>query len=245
MFKALIIEDEPSSKSLLEMFLSNYCNDVKIVGDAETVKESIELIKTKKPDLLFLDIELKDGVGLDILNHFKHNDFVTIFITGYNSYSIEAIKKGATDYILKPIVIKELKEAVDKAKKRLLELKIIDNLNKEKFISKNFEGKIIVTNIKGELEFINPNSILYIENYSQYLKIIIVDGSYMLHKSTLSRFSSLLPDYFFKIHKSYIANLMFVDKIDNGRGGNIQIGSKKLPIAYRRKKQLLDKLKSL
>jgi two-component system LytT family response regulator len=118
MITAVIIEDEPRSKNLLKQMILIYSDGVNIVGAAEKFQYDIALIKKEQPKLVFLDIELTDGKGFEVLNHFSPAEFVTIFITGYDNYGIEAMKREALDYILKPLSLKELLLSIEKAKKK-------------------------------------------------------------------------------------------------------------------------------
>jgi len=121
MIEAVIIEDEPRSKNLLQHLISNYREGIRMLGSAEKVYDAISLIQTKKTQLVFLDIELTDGKAFEVLNHFSPKDFMTIFITGYDNYGIEAMKREALDYILKPLSLKELLKAIEKAKNKIKE----------------------------------------------------------------------------------------------------------------------------
>jgi len=245
MVKALIIEDEPRSKLVLKNFIKNYCEGINVIGDTETVKDAIALIKNKKPALVFLDVELKDGKGLEVLDYFKAQQFVTILVTGYDHYAIDAIKKSASGYILKPIVIKELVAAVEKAKKKITELTLLNNLKSVKSTKQNSDGKIIVKNNKEQVKVIDPQDILYIEAQNQYTKWHLRDASTIIQRNSLSKYKDILPTSFFQIHRSYIVNLNLVTSCDNGRGGFLELDTIKLPVSYRRKKELLLQLKML
>src|SRR3546814_195691 len=115
MRKAIIVEDEPRSRELLRSLVSANCPEVEIVALAGNVAEATALIKQHKPDLLFLDIELQTGTGFDVLQKIDGLEPAVIFTTAYDHYAIKAIKFSAADYLLKPIDIEELKEAVGKA----------------------------------------------------------------------------------------------------------------------------------
>ena len=114
MINAIIIEDEPQAISALKLELELNCPDVIVKGTAHSVKEGICKITKIKPDLIFLDIQLSDGLGLDILEHFEEIDFKIIITTAYSEYALQAIKFSALDYLLKPINSKELQIAVSK-----------------------------------------------------------------------------------------------------------------------------------
>ncbi|MEI2696150.1 MAG: response regulator [Saprospiraceae bacterium] len=114
MITAVIVEDERLSAELLNNMLKDHCPELTIIGMAHEVEDAINLISDKKPDLVFLDIEMQTGTGFDVLQRLKNRSFKVIFTTAYDHYALKAIKFSAVDYLLKPIDILELKEAVSK-----------------------------------------------------------------------------------------------------------------------------------
>src|SRR5690625_4759154 len=116
--KVVIAEDEPRNIAILKKILEEDCEDVEVAGTAKTVEKAIELIKLTKPDALFLDVEMPPHKGFDILKAFPKVDFEVIFTTSYEKYAVQAIKFAALDYLLKPISIEEVKQALEKVSKR-------------------------------------------------------------------------------------------------------------------------------
>ena len=110
----LIIDDEPDAVDFISSIIAEYCPGLEVAGTAQNVNEGVKLIKEIKPELLFLDVEMPNGTGFDLLTYFPDKDFDVIFITAFNHYAIRAIKFSAVDYILKPINITEFIEAVNK-----------------------------------------------------------------------------------------------------------------------------------
>jgi len=119
MIKSILIEDEDNSRDLLLNLINRYCPDLEIIGIATSVDDAVELINSKKPDLIFLDVEINGGNGFDILNKVDTKKIGIIFTTGYNQFAIKAIKFSAIDYLLKPIDFEELIDAVKKYKESL------------------------------------------------------------------------------------------------------------------------------
>ncbi|WP_298509543.1 LytTR family DNA-binding domain-containing protein [uncultured Kordia sp.] len=245
MIKAIIVEDEPKSKNLLKNFIKNYCKDVSIIGDTDTVKDAITIIKEKNPNLVFLDIELKDGLGLTVLDYFKQPEFAAILVTGYDHYAIEAIKKNALDYILKPIIIKDLLAAVEKAKKKIEDLKLLTDIKEVMDVQKINDEKIIMINDKKKHMIVKFEDIVYLEAQNQYTKWHLKNKSSFLLRNPLSNYQNIFPNSFFQIHRSYVVNLNQVSSFDNGRGGFVALDAIKLPISYRRKAALIQKLKQM
>lgn len=239
---ALIIEDERRSRILLGKYLRRYCKGIEVIGESASIKDSISKIEFLKPNLIFLDVELKDGKGLDILEHFKDPNFVSILVTGYDFYAIKAIKKNALDYILKPIVITELTLAVEKAKKKFQELLLLNSLKANK--SSKHHNKLIIQSTKHQVSVIDPEDIIFIEAQNQYTKWHFKDQTSMLVRQPLFSFLEILPDDFFQIHRSYIININEVSSVDKTRNGFVVLGSIKLPLAHSRRKDFFDSLVS-
>lgn len=243
---AIIIEDEPRSKRLLQNFIRNYCEGVTILEAVETVEEAIIVIKKTKPDLIFLDIELRDGNGFEVLNHFPDPQFITIFVTGYDHYALQAIKKSALDYILKPIVVKELVAAVKKAKKKIKELQFLKDVNSVVDIKKVNDHKLIIVDHNREHTVVTFKDVLYLQASNQYTRWYLNKASNLLVRKSLSEYENILPDCFFRVHRSFIVNLNFVSTWEEGRGGSIFLSNNtKLPISYRKKTAFAIKLQKI
>ena len=120
MISAIIIDDEENARDIIRMIIEEHSMNIRILGEAGSVLQGTEMIKLHKPDLVFLDIEMPDGTGFNLLSHFQENDFQVIFITGQSGYAIKAIKVNALDYILKPIQPYELLDAIKKIETKIL-----------------------------------------------------------------------------------------------------------------------------
>src|SRR5690606_3413169 len=121
-------------------------------GEADDVQSGIELIKSQKPDLVFLDVQMKTGTGFDLLNHFQQIEFDVIFITAHNQFAIQAFKFSAFDYILKPFKVSEIEKSIEKFEQNFNEKKNLDKHVKvliENYGSKGEIHKLIVSNIEG------------------------------------------------------------------------------------------------
>ena len=118
MVRAVVVDDEKKGRHLLQNVLDKYCPEVEVVGEAENVKSAYALINEQNPDLVFLDIEMPNGNGFDLLKMFESVKFDVIFTTAYGHYAIKAIKYSALDYLLKPIDIDDLRVAVEKVVKK-------------------------------------------------------------------------------------------------------------------------------
>jgi len=241
---ALIIEDEPQAVSALKQELSLHCPEITILETAQNVSEGILLIKKYQPDLIFLDIQLSDGLGFDILQEFDNIRFKIIFTTAYSQYALKAIKFSALDYLLKPIDATELKKAVAKATKQSQ-----SKLNKkiELFLhNQKSNNKRIALQTSDGVFIHEVNTIIRCNSEGNYTHIHFTDGSKLLIAKTMKEFDELLSPYNFeRIHHSHLINMNHLNSYVNKDGGYIVMSDKKtLPVAQRKKSEFLKKLGS-
>jgi two-component system LytT family response regulator len=237
--KTIIVDDERDAVEFISSIIGEYCSSLEVVGKAYNVIEGVPQIMEKKPDLVFLDVEMPNGTGFDLLSHFPEKDFDVVFITAFNHYAIKAIKFSAVDYILKPINISEFVEAVDRVIKK----------RSEKPSQSNESFKILMENLKSALptrlaiptaegmEYLNPKDIIRIEADRSYSWFFITGNRKILVSKHLKEFQDLLSDrYFFRSHNSYLINLKYVRKYIRRDGGYIEMqDGAKIPISRNRK----------
>jgi len=237
--KAVIIEDESSSREILRNYLDKYCKNVNVLGEAASVKEGLELLATTKPDVVFLDVEMPYGNAFDLLDQMPERSFETVFVTAYNSYALEALNNHAAYYLMKPINIDELIKSVSyvseiKEKENAFEDRILKSkLNKA-------EGKITLPQQDGFL-VLNISDILYCKADDNYTEIYLENKKLLVSK-TLKYFEEALADYpFARIHKSFLVNVNEVIKYRKGKGGSVIVSNgKELLVSASKKKQLLS-----
>jgi two-component system, LytTR family, response regulator len=223
MLKSVIVDDEPKCRENLQIVLQDFVSNVTVEALCGNIDDAIAAIHRVKPDIVFLDIEMQQETGFDLLNKLDEINFEVIFITAYSEYAIKAIKFSAIDYLLKPIDIEELKDAVlrvaqkreGRISKRLQILR--DNLSastKEKLrIGLPTAHGIIFTGIE---------NILYCEASSNYTILYTADGKEYVASKTLKEYEDLLSEYnFFRIHHSYLVNIGAVKKYVKGDGGYV------------------------
>lgn len=245
--KTIIIEDEIQAISALMADLNRYCPELKVIGTSGSVDEAIELIKEAKPELIFLDIQLTDGLGFEILEAFQKGDFHVIFTTAYSQYAINAIKFSALDYLLKPINAEELKEAVAKVK---TSNKSASQIQIENFIKnqslQNQNKRIALQTTQGI--FIHEiNTILKCTSEGNYTNIHFTDGKKLLISKPLKEFEDLLCNNGFeRIHHSHIINLNHLISFIFKDGGYVIMSDKSsLPVSKRKKASLMEYLNHL
>ncbi len=236
--KALIVEDEANSREILQNYLSKYCENVTVLGEAASIKEALVFIQKNELDLVFLDVEMPYGNAFDLLDQLPDRDFETVFVTAYNQYAMEALNNHAAYYLMKPINIDELIKAVAyvsdiKTKETALEDQV---LNAQ---LPSVEGKITLPQQDG-FQVLNVNDILYCKADDNYTEIHLEKKKILVSK-TLKYFEEALSQYpFARIHKSYLVNVNEVVKYRKGKGGSVVVSNgKELLVSASKKKELL------
>lgn len=222
--RAVIVEDEKHSRETLKNLVEEFCVNIEVIGLAASVSEAIEIIKLKKPDVIFLDIELQTGTGFDVLEQVTHLDFEVVFTTAFEQYAIKAVKFSSLDYLLKPIDLDELQRAVEKAQnkknqttyKKQLETLMLNLKQKKPSLN-----KICLATADG-FEFINVDTIVYCKAEGSYTAFILKDNSKLLVSKHLKEYENLLLEQdFMRVHNSFLINLKEVKKYVKADGGYI------------------------
>lgn len=239
MLKAVIIEDESSSREILRNYLAKYCTSVNVLGEAASVKEGLELLTRTQPDVVFLDVEMPYGNAFDLLDQLPERSFETVFVTAYNTYALEALNNHAAYYLMKPINIDELINSVS----YVTEIKVKENALEDRILKSKLnkaEGKITLPQQDGFL-VLNISDILYCKADDNYTEIYLVNKKLVVSK-TLKYFEEALADHpFARIHKSYLVNVNEVIKYRKGKGGSVIVSNgKELLVSASKKKQLLS-----
>lgn len=245
MINAIIIDDEKKCISLLQKTIEKQFNDINIVATAANADEGITLIRQHEPDLIFLDIEMPNKNGFDLLMAFDDINFDVIFTTAYNQYAIKAIKFSALDYILKPIDPDDLKTAINRFKqkqktsqKNQINL-LFDNLKN----LKNTFSKISVSTNEGVI-FLNITDIIYCEATGSYTQFYLRNNEKLLSSRTLKDFDELLAEHnFFRIHHSFLININEIKRYIKGDGGSVIMSNgDEVPVSRRKKEEFMRKL---
>ena len=239
MLKAILIDDEISSLQNLKQKLEEYCPVVHVIASAQKPQEALLLIRHHKPDVLFLDIEMPKMSGFRMLEELGDFDGEIIFTTAYNHYAIEAIRKSAFDYLVKPISIQDLQNAVD----RLVAIRNRQTRERLHILKESIsdartqDSKIAVPTSEG-LEFITIRNIIRIESSSNYSKVFLANKQPILVTRLLKDFEDiLLPHHFFRVHHSHLVNLQYITRYIRGEGGQVVLENGDVVDVSRRKKE--------
>ena len=239
---AIIVDDEANSRAILRNYIGKYCPAVSILGEAANVQETLSLLESNNPDVLFLDVEMPYGNAFDLLEQIPDRTFEIVFVTAYDHYAVEALNAQATYYLLKPIAIDNLIKAVDhvghikQREKELQDVVLTPTVAKA-------EGKITIPQQDG-FEVLMISDILYCEADDNYTKIFLDKGQRLVSKTLKYFEESLNSNGFVRIHKSFLVNVNKIVRYKKGKGGSIVITSgKELAVSSSKKADLLDYFK--
>jgi two-component system LytT family response regulator len=243
--RAIIVDDELDSVQSLERDISDYCKNVEIVALCENAKQGILAINKHRPDVVFLDIDMPVVNGFELLEMIRNIAFEVIFTTAYDKYAVRAFKISAVDYLLKPIDPDELVKGVEKVSN--LKSKGT-NRNQISFLIQQLQDyennnvhRIALPTSEG-LEFVDLKDILYCEADGTYSFIYFTNGKRLLISKNLRYLEDILCDYqFFRVHKSYIANLDHISKYSRGSGGMLTMkNGARIQVSRSKKEALLN-----
>ena len=229
--KVVIIDDERKARNVLKILIEENCPKITKIFEAEDLKSGIDIIKEELPNIVFLDVEMPEHSGLEILNFIEKEvyDFEIIFTTAYNDYAIQAFQLSAIDYLLKPVSASKVKEAVDKALKFLGASRIDKRLKelKKSFVDNNF-SKIGLPVADG-IKFLDFKDIIMLEADGMYTKISSINEESIMISKPLRYFVELLEkqNIFYKPHRSYLINLSFIKEYIKKYGGYILMDNDK------------------
>jgi two-component system, LytTR family, response regulator len=236
-YNVAIIDDEEDGRGIIELLLKENFPNLTVTLMAEGVAEATRPLVETPPHILFLDVEMDDGTGFDLLSRVSLIDTIVIFVTAHHNYAIKAIKASAFDYILKPINLQELKQAVNRALGILIKRETNETAGKSVADTK----KIALPTVTG-LDFIDYTTILYCEADDNYTTLYFTDKKSITVSRTLASFEKDLQSVgFFRIHHKYLVNLSQLKSYNKGKGGGsiILSNKKELEVSVRKKGELL------
>ncbi len=246
---AVIIDDEQPARAVLKTLLSEHFNHIRVIGEANSVEQGVQILKKCNPTVVFLDINLSDGSGFNLLEKLDKIPFQIIFVTAYNSYAINAFKVNALDYILKPIGLTELERAVERLdlypatvnEKNLTE--IADNWRHQK---NDQSSKLAIREFDG-VRYLQIGDIIRCRSHNNYTEFHLVSGERIMTSKTLKEYAKILESYsFFRIYQSHLVNLLMIKKILNYEGLFVEMDNGDvLELSRNKKKVLFEKMEAL
>ena len=248
MIQALIIDDEKNAIEVLELQLSRFCKNVQVLATAQGGIQGIELIRKHQPDLVFLDIEMPHKNGFDVLNETKDCRYKVIFTTAYDQFAIRAFKFSALDYLLKPIDIRELQEAVEKAAIKEEQGSLDEKLQ---VLISQLQAPVrqerIALPVADGMQFFHTDEILRCESESNYTHISLTNGKRITIAKTLKEVEESLRGVdFYRIHQSHLVNMNHISKVVKGEGGYVVMkDGTTITISRNKKEAFLDSFRKL
>lgn len=245
MIRAVIIDDEINNQELISNLLKSYAENVQVVGMANSVETAYKTINEHNPDLIFLDIQMPDGRGFDLLKKFEKINFKIIFVTAHQEFAIEAFKYSALDYILKPLAPANLLAAVKKMEDTMsseeLNLKLKTLLNNIAEPIKN--KKKIVLKTMERIYSVDLDDIIRFESDGGYTKVYLVDGKRIMVSKTMKEYDDLLMDAgFLRVHHSHLINMNHLFCFEKAEGHVVMKDDSIVPVSNRKKDHLMELL---
>lgn len=251
MLNAIIVDDEEFARSSLYFLIQQNCQEIQVVGIAKSVSEARNLLTQHSVDLIFLDIAMPGENGFELIPQVQQSNANVIFTTAYDQYALKAIKANALDYLLKPIDIDELKEAVGKAVKYSNFNKVENNRNESlKNLANDLQDnqavkKITLPSSQG-FRLIDIDDIVHIEADSNYSIFNLINLEKIVVAKVLKDYEEILPENrFVRVHKSSIVNLKFVKEYNSKNGLQVVLNNGEIIIVSRRRaSDFFDKIKA-
>lgn len=245
----LIIDNDNKIREGLKEMLQKYCPSIISINEANSVASGFEAIQQLHPNLVYLDVEMDDGTGFDLIKKIGTYDFQLVFITAYNKYAVEAFRMSAIDFLQKPIDLEELLESVEKAKNS------INNINLQKQLQVLYESmgamrtneKKIVLKDNEAIHFVRVQDIIRCEADGAYTKFYIANSAPILISKSLKEYDDMLSPFgFIRCHHSHLVNTSKILRFDKTEGGSLILDNNDyIPVSQRKKDQVLDFLSTL
>ncbi len=239
----IIIDDELNNIENLELLLKKHCPQLTVVATAQNARDGERIILEKTPDLVFLDIQMPEKNGFDLLKSLSEYAFEVIFVTAYDQYGIQAIKFSAIDYLLKPVNIEELKQAVAKAftkNKQKNHNAQLDNLIQFLQKKQHKEFHRIALQSTKETRFIEPNNIIRCESSNNYTTFFLANQEKIMTSKPIFEYEEMLEDYgFIRCHQSHLVNKTFIRSWVKEEGGYLMLEDNSIIPISRNKRDIL------
>ena len=243
----IIIDDEKQARNALKDLLQSFAGDLTLLAEADGVSTAVAAIDQYKPELIFLDINLGDGNGFQVLEKAQWKNCLVIFTTAYDQYAVNAFKLNAIDYLLKPVMIDDLKLAINKVQSRINDRYNAQQLEwlKEMMQSGKTQEKKIVLKDNDTIYFVKVTDIIRCQAEGTYTEFYIATSQKITVSRSLKEYEDLLLPYgFMRVHHSHVVNKEKIQKFIKSDGGSLLLeGGHTVPVSQRRKAIVLSELK--
>lgn len=247
MIRAVLVDDEDRARNTLRALLAEFCPDVEVVGEASNAPDAVLTINKVKPELVFLDIEMPEYNGFEMLDFFREIDFQIVFVTAYSEYAVRAFEVSAVDYLLKPIDVSGLQVAMEKVRTRQEHTAIHQRLELMKDAMQNEDIRKMAVPMADGLLFVEVADIVVLEADGAYTNIFLKNGSKILVSKKLGFFEDILKTRkaFFRTHRSSLININFVKKFIRGESSIVMENNNVVTLSRDRKADFEELLKEL
>jgi two-component system, LytTR family, response regulator len=238
--KAILVDDEKDSLKILEALIKKCAPEVEVIASCYDATDATSKIKKLKPDIVFLDVEMRGLTGFDLLAQISAKDFEVIFTTSHERFALKALKAGAIDYLVKPVQAEDLQQAIKKVQAKQMhtsssqqQLEMLMNY----FKPQKPKVRRVALTASDHLVFVDTNDIVYCESDSNYTTFFLTKGDKVVISKTLKDVEEILEgDDFFRIHASYLINMKHVSKFTRGDGGYVVMSNNQQLTVSRKKK---------
>lgn len=242
--KVVIVDDQQDAVNFTHSLLQKYFPNLEISGTANSVEEGVQLIEETKPQLAFVDVEMGDGTGFDLVQRIEHDKMKIVFITGFDKFALRALKLGALDYLLKPVDIEEFIDTADKAIAAIRKDQM-DDFNPVFNNLLDKKPKNIALKMKDQVVFIAIKDVVMVKADRSYCEFYVSDGKKHVVSKNLKYYTDVLEDQgFFRSHQSYLVNLDFLEAFQPNDGLIVMQGELSALLSRAKKKEFSDVLET-
>lgn len=247
MKKVLIIDDENRTRSLIAKMIDSFGFDVQTIPEGENVQSGIKAIEKHNPDIVFLDIQMPDGTGFDVIRSIENKTFEVIFITAHEEFAIKAIKFSALDYLLKPVDAGELKAALEKALELVDSDKSTGQFDALHSNIQKSEKRRLVLKTQESVHVVELEQIIRCEADRNYTSFFLKDNKKILVSKTLKEYETLLSAHnFLRVQQSHLINIDYVDRYDKKNGGAVVMkDGSEVPLSPAKREVFFKRLENL
>jgi len=244
MLRAIIIDDEPNAVNLLVLRLGQHCPQIEIVATSTESLTGVEAIKQHNPDVVFLDIEMPQLNGFQVLEAVGEMSFLLVFVTAYDRFALKAFKYSAMDYLLKPIDTQELIATVRKIEKQIQTSSAQIHHLKQQFSRKNtYLPERLALPYQNGVAFVAIHEIIYCEADANYTRFHLTNGQQHVTTKTLKDVQELLEEHdFLRVHRQYLINVHQIRKFVKGEGSYLVMNNEQtIPVSRGQKEKLIER----